>query len=73
MPITRLLQTSVFNPEEVREIVYAFESALAALGLNDRRDPTTDLVAKAIIECAKAGKLERTELRDCALAALRTK
>jgi hypothetical protein len=70
MPINRLLQTAVFDPEQIREIVCAYESVLASLGLTNQTDPATELVAAAIIECAKAGKLEREELRDCALAAL---
>jgi len=73
MPINRLLQSAVFTPEEIQEIVHAYESVIASLGLTVRTDPATELVAVAIIECAKAGKLERAALRDCALAALKAK
>ena len=71
MPITRLLQTSIFNPDRIRELVAACESALASLNLTDRTDPSTELVAKAIMECAKTGELDRAKLRDCALAAVK--
>jgi hypothetical protein len=71
MPITRLLQTSMFNPDQIRELVVAYESALASLNLTDRTDPVAELVAKAIIECAKTGELDRAKLRDCALAAVK--
>ena len=70
MPISRLLQTSMFNPEQIQELVSAYESALASLNLTDRTDPLTELVAKAIMECAKTGELDRAKLRDCALGAI---
>lgn len=73
MPITRLLQSADFNPEEVRELVYAYESVLNSLNLKDRADPITALIAKTIIECAQAGEFDHVKLRDCALAALTAK
>jgi hypothetical protein len=39
MAATRLLQTSIFHPDQIQELVAAYESAL---------------VAKAIIECYSA-------------------
>ena len=70
MPITRLLQTSTFEPEQIKALVEAYESVLAALNLVDRTDPLTELVARAIIECAKTGEFDRSKLRTCALAAI---
>ena len=70
MPITRFLQTSTFNSEQIQELVAAYESALASLNLTDRTDPLTELIAKAIIECAKPGELDRAKLRDCALGTI---
>jgi len=70
MPITRLLQTSTFNPDQVRELIYAYESVLDSLSLKDRADPITELIAKKIMECAKDGEFDRVKLRDCALAAI---
>jgi hypothetical protein len=69
MPIDRLLQSTAFSPEEIREILYAYEGVLAQLHLADRTDPATELVAKQVLECAKDGTIERQRLRDCALAA----
>ena len=71
MPINRLLAQMTFDPEEVREIVHAYESVLAALGLTARADPATEQVAAQIIECAGEGIIERQRLHDCTLAALR--
>lgn len=71
MPIHRLLAKSAFDPEEMREIVYAYESVLAALQLIARADPATEQVAALILECAGSGAIERQRLHDCALAVLR--
>lgn len=70
MPIHRLLAKSTFDPEEMREIVYAYESVLASLQLTARADPATEQVATLILDCAGSGAIERHRLRDCALAAL---
>jgi hypothetical protein len=45
-------------------------ASLAALNLVDRTDPITTLIAKAIIDCAKTGEIERARLRDCAIEAV---
>jgi len=71
MPINRLLQSTSFGPDERREIVCAYEGVLADLHLVDRTDPATELIAKKILECARAGEIERQRLRDCTLAAFR--
>ena len=71
MPINRLLQSTAFEPDEMREIVYAYEGVLADLHLVDRTDPVTELVARKILECAREGEIERRRLRDCTLAAFR--
>jgi hypothetical protein len=65
-----MLRESAFNPEEIGEMAAAFESVLAELKLVDRTDPVTDLVAKAIIECAKKGEFDRIKLHDCAIEAV---
>jgi hypothetical protein len=71
MPINRLLSKTTFDPEEMREIVYAYESVLASLKLTDRSDPATDLVASQILKCAGSGEIERHRIHDCTMAALR--
>jgi hypothetical protein len=73
MPIVRLLQGTTFDPEQVRELVEAYQGVLAELNLVDRPDPVTELIAKTIIDCAKAGEFDRQKLHDCALAALMSK
>jgi hypothetical protein len=44
-----------FAPEDVAALVTAYEDVLRTLGLTDRNDPVTVLVAKTIIEIAKSG------------------
>ena len=70
MPIRGMLEGQAFNPHEIAEMAAAFEAALAALNLVDRTDPVTTLIAKAIIDCAKAGEIDRIRLRDCAIEAV---
>jgi hypothetical protein len=42
---------------------------LKALGLVDRAAPATELIAKKIIELAKAGERDRTRLKDLTIQA----
>ncbi len=71
MPIIRLMQYEAFGPEDIKVITAAFEDTLSSLGLVDRTDPLTEIVAKKIIECAQTGQRDRVRLRDCALSLLR--
>jgi hypothetical protein len=70
MPIKGMLRESAFNPEQISELVSAFESVLADLHLVDRTDPVTELIAKIIIDCAKTGEFDRVKLHDCAIEAV---
>jgi hypothetical protein len=70
MLIRAMLASGIFNAREINEMTAAFEAALAALNLVDRTDPITRLIAKAIIDCATGGEIERIRLRDCAIAAV---
>ncbi len=63
MPIHRLFEDNAFDPDEIAVMVTAFEDALRELGLVDREDPATTIVAKRIIELAKQG--ERDPARLC--------
>jgi len=56
MPITPFLDGNTFDPETRRAMGVAFEVGCAALGLADRGDPANGIVAKRIIELARAGE-----------------
>jgi hypothetical protein len=73
MPILRLLQGRVFEPEVVNAMVTAFEDALRELKLTNREDPIVERVAKIIIECAERGMRDPADIRVCALEAIRNR
>ena len=70
MAIYRLLQKSAFGPEEIERMTTAYEDALRALGLTDRSDPMTEILAKKIIEIAQTGERDPAKIRAKAVAAI---
>jgi hypothetical protein len=56
MPISQFLGNSKFDPETKRIMGLAFEMTRLALGVPDRGDIANELIAKRIIELAKAGE-----------------
>ena len=56
MPITPFLDDTKFDPEAKRVLSVAFEMARVALRLADRGDLGNEIIAKRIIELAKAGE-----------------
>jgi hypothetical protein len=70
MAIYRLLQNSAFGPEQIRYITKAYEDALRALGLADRTDPITEIIAKKVIEIAQTGQRDPLQIRMRAIAEL---
>ena len=63
IPLTR---TSSFGPHELKAIGVAFDHALCRLGLNDRKDLRSSIVAREVIALATRG--ERNPRRLCAAA-----
>ena len=70
MPIQRILQNSPLRPEDIRILVAAYEKTLKALGLKDRSDPITELVAKKIIEIGQTGIRDPRQISRRALEEL---
>lgn len=70
MAIYRLLQRSAFGPEEIERMTTAYEDALRVLGLTDRADPLTEILAKKIIEIAQTGERDPAKIRAKAVAAI---
>ncbi len=62
MPITRFLRGHGFDIEHVRAMSDAFSDACNALGLVDRDDALTALVAGHIIKLARQGVRSKTAL-----------
>jgi hypothetical protein len=55
MAIYRILQNSPLSPEDINRLGAAYEATLKALGLADRNDQLTELVARKIIEIGQTG------------------
>ena len=70
MTIYRLLRNTTFGPEEIERLVTAYEETLRALGLKDRSDPITQLVAEKIIAVGRLGIEDPAEISKVALKEL---
>ena len=71
MPIYELLKTQgSFEPEEVAMLGSVFEEVLQTLGLVDRQDLATEMVAKKLIELAKAGVRDPDRLKALTVQAI---
>ncbi len=56
MTITPFLKNQAFEPELIRAMSIAFESACARLGLSQAEDRATEMVAAKIIQFAQRGE-----------------
>ena len=54
----------LFEPEAISTMSVVLESVCAELGLRDKDDPATRLVASKIIEFAQSGVLDVARLRS---------
>jgi hypothetical protein len=70
MTIYRMLKNTTFGPEEIERLVTAYELTLRALGLKDRSDPITQLVAEKIIAVGRLGIENPAEISKVALKEL---
>ena len=73
MAIYLLFQNSPLGPEEISILTDGYEQTLKALGLVDRNDPITDMVAKKIIELGQRGVRESKQLSSLAIKELGVK
>ena len=71
VPIHRLLEPGVFQPEEVAALAHVFDDVLHTLGLVDRTDRVTTLVAKKVIELAQTGERDADRLKQLTIEAFR--
>jgi hypothetical protein len=70
MAITRLLQAGTFNVEQTTRLTQAYDNCLTSLGLVDRTDPLTEIVARKVIEIFQQGEDDPQRLAEQVLAAL---
>jgi hypothetical protein len=67
MPIRSYLNGQRFDPETMRLMGLAYEMTLISLGLVDRGHMANDVVARKIIEHAKAGERDPERLCEAVL------
>lgn len=70
MTIHGMLRSTAFGPVEVARLVAAYEMSLQALGLKDRSDPITQLVAEKIITVGRLGLEDPAEISKLAVQEL---
>jgi len=70
VPLSRLLQNCAFGPDDIGRMTTAYEDALRVLGLTDRTDPITEIIAKKIIDVAQTGERDPLRIRVRAIADL---
>ncbi len=70
MAIYRILQNSPLGPAEISQLVTAYEATLKALGLKDRSDPITEIVARKVIEIGQTGVRDPEQLARLAIREL---
>ena len=62
MAITSFLRDQAFEPETVETMARAFAQICEDLGVTERTDPLTELVARHIIDMAQSGIKSKTAL-----------
>jgi hypothetical protein len=67
MPIRSFVDEKLFAPELIESMAVAFNGTCASLGLVDKSDKATEVVAKTIIDLAKAGEHDPERLQSAAL------
>jgi hypothetical protein len=70
LAIYRILQNSPLGPDEITRLSKAYEQALRTIGVQDRNDPLTELIAKKIIEISQTGLKDPAQICVRAVEAL---
>jgi hypothetical protein len=58
------------GPDEIQRLVAAYEETLRSLGLKERNDPITQIVAKKVFEIAQTGIEDPAEISKLAMKQL---
>jgi hypothetical protein len=71
MPIDRLLHKNLpMEHDEISRLRTAYEQALRGIGLVDRDDPLSEMVAKKVIKIAKSGLRDPADIAALAILEL---
>jgi hypothetical protein len=71
MPITSFLHGQAFDRATIRSMNTAFQDVCRTLGLTDRADGATEMVAKKIIELAQQGARDPIRIANAVLESVR--
>ena len=71
MAIYRMLRGMSFDEQAVKAMTAAYETILVELGLSDRTDPLTEIVASKIITICQMGERDPERIRELALKDIR--
>ena len=71
MAIYRMLEGMAFDEPSVKAMTTAYELVLVDLGLVDRNDPLTELIASKIITSFQMGERDPERLRELTLQDIR--
>jgi hypothetical protein len=68
--IYKLIGNGSFGPDEIEAMKAAYEAALVDVGVTDRDDPITELIAKSIVNVTASGERDPKQVMERALNAL---
>jgi hypothetical protein len=67
MPADRIVYSSAFGPEDIAEIVAAYESACRQVGSVNRNDHIRDFLARRVMSAAMTGERRAAQICERAL------
>jgi hypothetical protein len=70
MAIYKLIANGSFGPDEIKVMTEAYEGALIDLGISNREDPITELIAKSILNVTATGERDALLVKARAINAL---
>jgi hypothetical protein len=68
--IYKLIANGSFGPDEIEAMKAAYEAALVDVGVANRDDPITELIAKSIVAVTASGERNPKKIMERALNAL---
>jgi hypothetical protein len=70
MAIYKLIENALLRPDEIQRLIAAYHETLHVLGLHDRDDPLTQIVANMVFEIAQTGIEDAAQISKLAIKQL---
>jgi hypothetical protein len=70
MAIYKFIANNSFGPDEIKVMSEAYEGSLIDVGILNREDPITELIAKSIVNVTATGERDPKKVMERALNAL---